>query len=128
MLNLLKKKPRVLVLDDDAAMQRLVSTLLRREGYRVDVVSTGNAALEAMEKNDYAAVLLDLMMPIEGGMTVIQRLRKRKPEALKRIIVLTATPESVLKKVQADVHGIVYKPFEPDVLLESVRKLVSSVT
>jgi CheY-like chemotaxis protein len=123
MIQFLKRKPRVLLLDDDTSMQRLVSKLLGREGYRVDVVSTGNAALEALERGEYVVVLLDLMMPIEGGMTVIQQLRKTKPETLKRVIILTASPDSVLKKVQKEVHGVVNKPFEPDTLVEAVRRL-----
>jgi len=48
-------------------MQRLVSTLLKREGYRVDAFLTGRDALRAMEKTDYHVLLLDLMMPHEGG-------------------------------------------------------------
>jgi CheY-like chemotaxis protein len=124
MIKFLKRKPRVLLLDDDPSMRRLVSRLLGREGYRVDVVSDGNAALEKLERNEYAAVLLDLMMPIEGGMTVIQRLRKTKPETLDRVILLTASPESVLKNIQTEVYGVVNKPFEPAVLVEAVRRLV----
>ena len=123
-MQFLRKKPRILLLDDDAAMQRLVTKLLSREGYRIDVVSNGNEATAKLEKGDYAAVLLDLMMPIEGGMTVIQRLKKTKPETLKRVILLTATPESVLKNIQREIHAIVYKPFKPEQLVEAVRRLV----
>ena len=124
MLNPFKKKPRVLVLDDDASMRRLVTTILSRAGYRVDAVTHGNAALEQIAKNDYAAILLDLMMPIEGGMTVIQRLRKTNPDVLKRVILLTASPESVIRNIQNEVHGVVNKPFQPDTLVEAVRRLV----
>jgi DNA-binding response OmpR family regulator len=121
-----KKKPRVLLLEDDISMQRLVSTLLRREGFQVDVVSNGNAAIESLERNEYVTLLLDLMMPIEGGMTVIQRLRKTKPDLLKRVILLTASPESVLTKVRTEVHGIVNKPFQPEQLIAAVRGLTKS--
>lgn len=124
MLPFLRRKSRVLVLDDDISMQKLVSALLRRVGHRVDVVSSGRRAIEEIGRNDYAAILLDLMMPTEGGMTVIRHLRENSPEMLKRVIVLTGTPESVVKSMAGDVFAIVQKPFQPDHLLATVKRLV----
>lgn len=123
---LLKRKPRVLVLDDDVSMQKLVSTLLKREGHRVDVVDTGRKALEAIEKNDYKAILLDLMMPHEGGMTVINQLRLEKPALLQRVIVMTATPDSVVKTIAKDVSAVVRKPFQASDLVSTVARVTSS--
>jgi DNA-binding response OmpR family regulator len=79
MRSLLKRKPRVLLLDDDPSMQRLVAALLEREGYRVDVFLTGRDALRSLEKNDYDVLLLDLMMPHEGGMTSSASCATRSP-------------------------------------------------
>jgi DNA-binding response OmpR family regulator len=117
------RKPRVLVLDDDLSMQKLVSALLRRDGYRVDTVNSGRKAIEAIAKTNYGAVLLDLMMPTEGGMTVIRHLREKNPELLKRVIILTATPESVVKKMASDVFAIVQKPFQAEDLSAAVKRL-----
>jgi DNA-binding response OmpR family regulator len=124
MLNLLKRKPHLLVLDDDVAMQKLVSMLLKRDGYRVDVVGDGRKAIRSIDENEYAAVLLDLMMPTEGGMTVIKHLREEKPAMLRKVIVLTATPGSVLKGIAKEVFAVVSKPFQADELLATVRRLV----
>jgi DNA-binding response OmpR family regulator len=124
MLNLLKRRKHVLVLDDDVAMQKLVAMLLKRDGYRVDVVGDGRKAINSIDNNEYAAVLLDLMMPTEGGMTVIKHLRDEKPEMLRKVIVLTATPGSVLKGIAKEVFAVVSKPFQADELLSTVRRLV----
>lgn len=124
MIPFLRRKPRVLVLDDDLSMQKLVSTLLKREGHRVDVVSSGRKAIEAIGKHEYAAILLDLMMPTEGGMTVIRHLREKSPEKLKRVIVLTGTPESLVKSMASDVFAIVQKPFIAADLTATVKRLV----
>ena len=124
MLNLLKRKPHLLVLDDDVAMQKLVSMLLKRDGYRVDVVGDGRKAIRSIDETEYAAVLLDLMMPTEGGMTVIKHLREEKPAMLRKVIVLTATPGSVLKGIAKEVFAVVSKPFQADELLATVRRLV----
>ena len=123
MLNFFKAKPRVLLLDDDVAMQKLVALLLKRDGFRVDVVNRGSRAIEALEKDSYGAILLDLMMPTEGGMTVLRHLRENKPELLKSVILLTGTPKSVLKNVSSEVFAVVTKPFDPQQLVATVRSL-----
>jgi len=119
----LKRKKRVLLLDDDPSMQRLVSTLLRREGYRVDVFLTGRDAMRAIDRDKYDVLLLDLMMPHEGGMTVIRELREKNPELLQRSLVLTASSNSVISTVKQDVAGVVTKPFQSPDLISAVRKL-----
>lgn len=117
-------KGRILMLDDDPSIQRLVSTLLKREGYRVTVVNSGRAAIEALEKKAFDVLLLDIMMPYEGGMTVIKHLREHAKDKLKRVILLTATPTSVLKSVESDVFAIVRKPFVAEELVETVGRAV----
>jgi DNA-binding response OmpR family regulator len=120
---LFSRKPRVLVLDDDRSMQKLVSMLLKREGYRVDVVGSGKEAIESIDNNEYAAILLDLMMPHEGGMTVLRHLREKKPAVLQHVILLTGMPDSVLKGIAKDVFAVVRKPFEATDLVATVGRL-----
>jgi CheY-like chemotaxis protein len=119
----LRRKARVLVLDDDESMQRLVSTLLKREGYRVTGVDNGLQAIDALKKTKFDVILLDLMMPTEGGMTVIRHLRAHDPAVLERVIVLTATADAVLRTIENDVFAIVRKPFEATALIEAVKRL-----
>lgn len=119
------KKARLLLLDDDPSMQRLMSTLLRRAGYRVDVVSQASDALREIAKTDYDGLLLDIMTPTEGGMTVIRQLKEIKPALLPRILLVTGSPDSVLRSIIGDVHGVLRKPFDADALLGAVAKLVS---
>lgn len=123
MIDLIKRKPRVLVLDDDVSIQKLVSALLRRQGLKVDVVGSGRQAIKAIDENNYAAMLLDLMMPHEGGMTVINHLRNTRPELLTRVVLLTATPDAVLKSIAKDVFAVVRKPFAADDLISTVKQL-----
>jgi len=126
MRSLLKRKPRVLLLDDDPSMQRLVAALLKNEGYRVDVFLTGRDALRSIEKNDYDVLLLDLMMPHEGGMTVIRELREKKPELLTRSLVLSASSQSVIGTVRNQVAGVVTKPFKSPDLIGAVQRIRNS--
>ena len=104
-------------------MQRLVAALLKREGYRVDVFLTGRDALRSLESRDYDVLLLDLMMPHEGGMTVIRELREKKPEMLERALVLSASTQSVIGTVEGKVAGVVRKPFEGPELISAIRRV-----
>src|ERR1043166_5144494 len=113
MLRRLRRK-RVLLLDDDPSMQRLVSALLKRGGYRVDTFLTGREAIAALERDGYDVLLLDLMMPHEGGNTVIKHLRANHPALLEHALPFTASPGAVLGALTKEVAGVVRKPFDSD--------------
>jgi CheY-like chemotaxis protein len=125
MLSLLKRKSRVLLLDDDPAMQRLIVTVLRRAGLRVDVVSGGAQAIDRIGRSRYDAFLLDLMTPTEGGVTVMRHLKETAPDLLRRVILVTASPESLLKSVASDAAAVVQKPFEADQLVSTLNRILS---
>jgi CheY-like chemotaxis protein len=122
---ILTRKQRLLVLDDDPSMQRLVAAMLKKGGYRVDVVSSGTQAIEKVGAIDYDALLLDVMTPTDGGMTVIRHLREAKPALLKRIVLVTASPQAVLTAVEGDVFAIVHKPFEANELMDTVKRALT---
>lgn len=125
MLHLLARRGRVLVLDDDPSMQKLIAGLLRRHGLRVDVVSSGSQAIEKLQRTVYAALLLDVMTPTEGGITVIRHLKTANPALLRRVLLVTASPASILRSVAHDVAGVVHKPFEHATLLAAVDRVIT---
>lgn len=126
MRSLFKRRKRVLLLDDDVSMQRLVARILGRSGFRVDVFLTGNQAIAAIGRQRYDVILLDLMMPHEGGMTVIRHLRTNDPKTLKRSILLTASPDSLIDSLSGEVETVVQKPFEAEQLIDAVRRMSES--
>ena len=126
MRSLFKRRKRVLLLDDDVSMQRLVARILGKSGFRVDVFLTGNQAIAAIRRQRYDVILLDLMMPHEGGMTVIRHLRTNDPKTLKRSILLTASPDSLIDALSCEVETVVQKPFEAEQLIDAVRRMSES--
>jgi len=126
MRSLFKRRKRVLLLDDDVSMQRLVARILGRSGFRVDVFLTGNQAIAAIGRQRYDVILLDLMMPHEGGMTVIRHLRTNDPKTLKRSILLTASPDSLIDALSGEVKTVVQKPFKAEQLIDAVRRMSES--
>ncbi len=119
----LRRAKRVLLLDDDAAIRRLASAILRSAGFRVDVVDQGSLAIEKLASGAYDAILLDLMMPTEGGLTVVRYLREHRPALLQRALLFTSTPESVVRNIEREVAGLVHKPFTRDQLVEAVTRV-----
>ena len=123
LMTLFKRKKRILLLDDDPSMQRLARAILLREGFRVDVFLTGSEALAAIDDHKYDALLLDLMMPHEGGMTVIRHLREKDPTLLRRVLLFTASSASVVAMFEKDVAGVIPKPFQEADLIRAVRAI-----
>lgn len=119
----LRRRPRVLLLDDDSSMRKLISKLLERAGYRVDAVPSGSQAIEAIAARPYAAFLLDVMTPTEGGLTVIRHLRETDSAKLAKVVLVTASPDSATRAVSADIAGLLKKPFEPQELVDIVNRV-----
>src|SRR5258708_4393312 len=110
LIALFRKKKRILLLDDDPSMQRLAKAILLREGFRVDVFLTGRQAIAAINARKYDALLLDLMMPHEGGMTVIRHLREKNPDLLRRGLPFPSSPKAAVALFGRDVAGRVATP------------------
>jgi signal transduction histidine kinase/DNA-binding response OmpR family regulator len=80
----------VLIVDDDAAVRDVLSSLLAEDGWRVATAADGEAALAAVEQEKPSAVVLDLMMPRVDGFEVLQTLRRRQSTHDLPVIVVTA--------------------------------------
>jgi two-component system sensor histidine kinase/response regulator len=82
----------VLIVEDDLVNQKVLAALLRRIGFGVEIAVNGLDALEALERNRYAAVLMDCQMPVMDGYETTERLRQREGTARHtRVIAVTAS-------------------------------------
>lgn len=114
---------RVLVAEDDIHLNRLVVAWLSRAPLQVDSVFDGASAIKAIQETDYAAVLLDIMMPIKTGFDVIEFVREHRPELLKRVIVMTAGGESITTRLESNaIYKLIEKPFDLGELLRSAME------
>lgn len=114
---------RILVVDDDVAILRLIARALTEDGYEVVTTTDGHDALAECERAPFALILLDLMMPKMDGETFLTRLRARFGEGAPPVVVLSA---SFARADVARAHYAVAtleKPFE----LEDVRELVETL-
>jgi DNA-binding response OmpR family regulator len=114
---------RVLVVDDEGDIRNVVALYLRREGFDVESVADGEAALEAIERYPPNLIILDIMMPKLSGLEVIHRLR---PHRNIPVIMLTSRDEEVDKIVGLEVGADDYvtKPFSPRELAARVKAVL----
>jgi DNA-binding response OmpR family regulator len=114
---------RVLILEDDTMMQKLVSKLLRPLHVRVDIFGNGRDVVRkiAIDGERYDALLLDLMMPHEGGLTVLRNLREHHTALLSRVILMTGSVSGITDPWSHLVFAVVHKPFDGSALVTTVR-------
>ena len=119
-------KPLLLVVENDSGTRRLLDLFLRREGFDVDPVATGSDALVLLDRVDYAAVILDLLIPGRTGNDVLEELASRRPELLDRIVVISSATEARLRDLRGRHPAVIAlrKPFDLSELLTSVRQRV----
>ena len=104
------RAPRILLVDDEHAIQTLLSYPLRKDGYEVVQATDGSAALARFAEGSYDLVVLDLMLPKLDGLEVCRRIRARSTVP---IIMLTARAEEIDKVVGLEIGADDYitKPF-----------------
>jgi len=111
----------VLIVDDDPAIQHLMTTLLERRGATVQCVTDGDEALASIAEHAYDAIVLDLMLPRKNGFDVIGDLKERAPDVLDRVVVVTAVSEHTLRGLdRTAVHSMLRKPFDIEVFIREV--------
>ena len=117
-------KPRVLLVDDDASLLKLLAIRIESKGYQVSTVESGIEALQALKNQTYDAVITDLRMDEMDGMALHRQLQSRYPSM--PVIMMTAHG-SIPDAVEATKQGIfafITKPVDKDELFDSLAKAI----
>jgi CheY-like chemotaxis protein len=114
---------KILVVDDDDAIRAMVERVLRREHFEVESARDGHEAIQKLAQNDYATVLLDLMMPRVDGHGVLRFLETERPAEKPWVIVMTANMQGASDTANAKpVFRVIPKPFDIRQLISHVRE------
>lgn len=116
---------RILVVEDDQALNELLLEILGSSGYAASSVSDGAAALDQINANTFDLVLLDLGLPKVGGLEILQHLQSRTDSP--KVIVMTGdhTPETILNVVQGQAYQFIAKPASNARILEAVEQALA---
>lgn len=119
---------KILAVDDEKHIVRLVQVNLERAGYEVVTANDGKEALEKVESEKPDLLVLDVMMPYLDGFEVLQSLRRNPETRDIPVIMLTAKAQDadVFKGWQSGVDCYLTKPFNPMELLAFVKRIFQS--
>jgi two-component system response regulator ArlR len=119
---------RLLLAEDEQALSKALAAILERNNYSVDVAYDGQEALDYLEADNYDGVILDIMMPMVDGITVLKEIRKKG--SLLPVLLLTAKSEIDDKVLGLDAGANDYltKPFNSRELLARIRAMTRTQT
>ncbi len=121
---LANQKTRVLVVDDDAAMAKFLSSYLARRNFDSSTASSGEEAIRMFRVYDPVLVLLDVSMPGMSGLETLERLKQIKPEVLVIILSGQSNPEIIFRASKSGADDYIAKPFEPKDLEIRINKVL----
>lgn len=121
-------RPRILVVDDDAAITATFESILRYEGYEVATATDGNDALRLARHRPFDLILLDLVMPRMDGLAALRDLRTVAPAA--RVVILSAyiEPEREAEAFRLGAVAVLAKPPDLQKLLQFLHELTQPPT
>ncbi len=118
------KRGRILLADDDLAFRLSTAELLRQDGYEVVPVASGQDAVEALQRESFDLLLLDLRMPGTDGLVVVEALRRWGEGIPILMISGYGTVDSTVRALHLGADDFLTKPVEPDVLSARVTELL----
>ncbi len=117
---------RILVVEDQDSIRRMIEALIQARGYEVTAVANGAKAIDAVMTQSFDLVLLDLMLPGQyDGFEVCQRLKSDPATRTVPVVIISALDDPESRKKAADAGASAYytKPFSPIALLKEIERL-----
>lgn len=118
----MKKRPAVLVVDDDAGIRKVLSKILKTEGYVVKTVKTGKQAIAESKKLFYNVALIDVRLPDMNGTVLIDNLKATKPRMIRILVSGYPSVDSAIEAVNRNADGYISKPIDFQELLRMIEK------
>lgn len=118
-------RKRALIVDDDDPIRTMLAKVVERQDLQVDTARDGVEAIERINHDGYALIVLDLMMPRLDGYGVLKYLQEHQPDKLACTIIASAVPEhEILRRFDVPVYRIHAKPFDMGKLIADIRECV----
>jgi DNA-binding NtrC family response regulator len=117
--------PRILIIDDEAAIRESLETLLGLEGYIVDTAENGELGLDRIAEQPFDLVLLDLALPGRNGLEILTIIRDRQPNLPVIMITAFGTVGNVVDAIRGGAQNFVQKPWDNEKLLADIRAAIA---
>ena len=116
------EEARLLVVDDEESLRITTAAIFEKEGYIVDVASSGDEAIDLMSRTDYDLVLTDLHMEGGDGLSVLNRIRERAPLTISVVLTGFASVESAIAALQEGAYDYLIKPCDIETMKHTIRR------
>lgn len=120
---------KIIIIEDELTFAKVTKLRLEAAGYKVDIAGDAYQGTQAVMKNDYDLIILDLMMPAGGGFSLLDRIRKIPTKSTIPVIVVTGKNIEETDKscaISLDVKAIFPKPFNTQKFLDTVQILAKA--
>ncbi len=120
----MKQRPKILLVDDDVDLIKVMSGALESKAYEVIVAYNGQEGLEKARREKPDLVVLDILMPVADGFTFADQFRKDPALAKTPVLALTSFSESLGQPFPFDVSEYIVKPIKPKDLVAKVEEFL----
>jgi DNA-binding NtrC family response regulator len=114
--------PRILIIDDDENIRKVLVAILEDEGYNVESVGTAKEAIERTRKKYYNMALIDIRLPDMEGIELLTRMKDTTPKIRKVIITGYPTLQNAVDAVNRGANAYILKPFDVDKVLKTLKE------
>jgi DNA-binding NtrC family response regulator len=113
---------RILVIDDDESVRKVLSAALEDEGYEVETAETGKEAIEMSQERFYNMALIDIRLPDMEGTKLLSDLKDTTPKMVKIIVTGYPSMQNAIEAVKRGANDFVVKPFKMESVLVTIKK------
>jgi len=118
----LDERARILVIDDDESIRKILKAILEDEGYSVETAETGRQAIDKCNVKFYNLALIDVRLPDIQGVALLTKLKETVPRMRKIIITGFPTVQNAIEAVNNKADAYMLKPFEVGKILETIQE------
>ncbi len=113
---------RILIVDDDENIRKVLKAILEEEGYTVDEAENANKAIEKTKRKVYNLALIDIRLPDMEGIELLTKMKDTLPRMRKIIITGYPTLQNAIEAVNRGADAYILKPFDMDKVLAAIKE------
>lgn len=118
----MNRSVRILAVDDDENIRKVIAAILEDEGYTVDSVGTGKEAIEKSKRKFYNAALIDIRLPDMEGIELLTKFRDTVPRMRKIVVTGYPTLQNAVDAVNKGADAYIVKPFDVRKVLRTIEE------
>jgi DNA-binding NtrC family response regulator len=117
-----KNTERILIIDDDKAILRILTQILRKQGYDTDMAETGKETEEKIAQQRYDLALIDVKLPDADGIDLLSKIREAQPEIINIVITGFSSMENGIKAINKGADAYLVKPVQTEELIKIIEE------